>query len=115
MKKWAKEFEADPNSSISNVFGSLFAHYKNHSNFYEMMYQNGITDPILDAVKNKIDYAEDLDNKTAYSKAFFAYGLYGWILEWMKRGMVEDADGINSMLFETAKAYQDAANAIVKE
>ncbi len=115
MKKWTKDFEADPASSIFNVFGSLFTHYKDHRDFYEIMYQNGITDPILDAVKNKIDYSDDLDNRTAYSKAFFAYGMYGWILEWMKRGMSEDADGINSMLFETAKSYRDVANTMLQQ
>ncbi len=113
MKRWSEDFEADKNASIFTVFGSLFKHYKDQRDFYEIMYQNGITDPILDAVKNKIEYSDDLDNKTAYSKAFFAYGMYGWILEWMKRGMAEDSDDINAILLETAKAHRDVTNQLI--
>ena len=39
-----------------------------------------------------------LKNREAYEKAFWAYDIYGWLLEWMGRGMVESADDINAML-----------------
>lgn len=52
-----------------------------------------------DTIKEKIGLTLELSNQTAYEKAFFAYDLYGWILEWIGRGMTESPEGINNMLF----------------
>ena len=32
------------------------------------------------------------ENIEAYIKSFWAYGIYGWLIEWMKRGMPESGD-----------------------
>jgi len=52
---------------------------------------------ILETIKEKTGLVSSLSNKEAYEKAFFSYGLYGWICEWIKRGMKESADEINSL------------------
>ena len=41
--------------------------------------------------------AEDT-NIWAYTKSFIAYGTYGWIEEWIARGMEESADTMAEML-----------------
>ena len=52
---------------------------------------------ILDTIKLKINLSKDDPNIDAYGKAFFAYGLYGWICEWIDRGMQETPDEINEL------------------
>lgn len=32
------------------------------------------------------------------TQAYFAYGLYGWISEWIRRGMKEDGKELNAMI-----------------
>lgn len=39
-----------------------------------------------------------MDNMTAYTLAFVANGILGWIEEWLKRGMCESAETMTSLL-----------------
>ncbi len=98
IKEWGKLFENDPASNPSNVFGSLFGHYKNHADFYMILFQNGLADIMLNTIKNVCGPNSEMNNKDAYGKAFFAYGIYGWLMEWMSRGMQESPEEINVML-----------------
>lgn len=98
INEWATGFERDPSSSFFNVFGSLFQHYKDHADFYLLLYKNGLTETILETIKARLDINDGLENEDAYMKSFLAYGIYGWVMEWMKRGMVEEFNDINAML-----------------
>lgn len=98
LKSWGSEFEANPNSSINNVFGSLFEHYRANKDIYILIHNAGLSEIILDTIIAKVELEPSLPNPIAYHKAFFAYGLYGWICEWISRGMPESADEINQML-----------------
>ncbi len=104
IKEWGKEFENDPASSPYNVFGSLFAHYKKHAKFYTMLCRQNMSYLMLDTIKEKVGLVAELSNQEAYGKAFFAYGLYGWVLEWIGRGMRETPDEINRILLRNAVA-----------
>lgn len=41
---------------------------------------------------------DDLENVAAYTVAFISYGTYGWIEEWISRGMQESAEEIATLL-----------------
>lgn len=99
IKQWGHEFETNPDSSIVNVFCSLFNHYKRNSDFYTLLCKQNMTDLILDSIINKIGLTPELDNKEAYEKAYLAYGIYGWVIEWIKRGMKESAEEINETFY----------------
>ncbi|MDO5519798.1 MAG: TetR-like C-terminal domain-containing protein [bacterium] len=101
INQWAEKFVEDPNSSINNVFGSLFQYYKDHADFYKLLVDNGLSDCMLTVIKERVGMSSNLPNKLAYKKAFFAYGLYGWLLEWMNKGMQEGADEIQAMLLDS--------------
>lgn len=98
IQEWGTGFENDPDSSVFNVFGSLFRHYKEHSSFYSILIRQNMSYIILETIKGKIGLLPELSNREAYEKAFFAYGLYGWICEWIQRGMQESPEEINDML-----------------
>lgn len=98
IREWGMHFENDPNSSASNVFGSLFQHYKEHSSFYSILIRQNMSYIILDTIKEKVGLVPELSNEEAYGKAFFAYGLYGWVCEWIQRGMQESPEDINRMI-----------------
>ena len=98
LSEWTAKFESEPESDLKKMFGSLFQHYKDHADFYMLLYQNGLTETMLEAIKQRCGLTPDIpDNREAYGKAFIAYGIYGWLMEWMARGMVESADEINAM------------------
>ena len=53
---------------------------------------------MLHTIQERCGLQPELGNREAYEKAFWTYGIYGWLLEWMGRGMAESADDINAML-----------------
>ncbi len=97
---WGKQFENDPKSSFFNVFGSLFHHIKKNAEFYTILEKQNMSYLLLDAIKNKTNLSKDDPNIDAYGKAFFAYGLFGWISEWIQRGMKESPDEINALFVQ---------------
>ena len=38
-----------------------------------------------------------MPNLEAYMKSFWAYGIYGWLLEWIKRGMQESGKELETL------------------
>ena len=46
-----------------------------------------------------------MQNLEAYMKSFWAYGIYGWMLEWIKRGMQESGKELTA-LFSFARKTQ---------
>lgn len=92
IQEWGKEFESDPHSSPDNVLASLFSHYRKHKDFYLAIVHNGCGRFVFAAIDQRVGAKPEMENRTAYGQAFFAYGLYGWITEWMKRGMQESGE-----------------------
>jgi hypothetical protein len=38
-----------------------------------------------------------MQNLEAYMKSFWAYGIYGWMLEWIRRGMQESGKELSAL------------------
>lgn len=97
-KKWGDEFESDPQSSPFNIFESLFNHYKANCAFYQLLYKAGLSSLLLDTIIEIAGAKPEMNNKEAYGKSFIAYGIYGWVNEWIRRGMLESGEELNAML-----------------
>ena len=39
----------------------------------------------------------DMPNLEAYLKSFWAYGIFGWIKEWIQRGMTESGEELERL------------------
>ncbi len=81
-------------------FGSLFGHFKENRRFYSLLFKNDLGYLLQTELVNIAGPKPEFDNKLAYQRAYFSYGLYGWIKEWMVRGMPEDTEDINRLLRE---------------
>lgn len=44
---------------------------------------------MLETILDTIQITGEMANLEAYMKSFWAYGIYGWMIEWIKRGMPE--------------------------
>ena len=77
---------------------AIYVYIKQNKKFYTLLYKQNMSGVILETIKDKVGLIPSLSNREAYEKAFFSYGLYGWICEWIKRGMKESAEGINHLL-----------------
>ncbi len=97
VQAWAETFTADPNSSADKIFASLFRHYKEHENFYMMLYRNKLTYLIRDTIYHRSGIQPEMSDNESYRLAFLSYGIYGWVCEWMGRGMKEIPEDITQI------------------
>ena len=103
IKEWGHLYETNPESSPETLFPSLFDFYKEHKDFYTILYQSGMSSVMLDTILRTIQISPEMANLEAYLKSFWAYGIYGWMIEWIKRGMPESGSEL-LLLFKSANS-----------
>ena len=52
---------------------------------------------MMETIISTIQITPDMQNLEAYTKSFWAYGIYGWLLEWIKRGMPESGKELSAL------------------
>ena len=90
-------FEAAPSSRPEGLFPSLFDFYREHREFYTILYSRGMFSIIMETIIDTIRITPDMPNLEAYMKSFWAYEIYGWLQEWKKRGMEEDGKKLKDL------------------
>ena len=79
----------------------LMDFYKLHSNFYLTLYQSNHKHLIQEFIVKEQDVSQDVPTIIAYTVSAFSYLIYGWIIEWIKRGMKESSKEIIDMFENT--------------
>ena len=102
IQEWGKLYEANPESAPETLFPSLFDFYREHRDFYTTLYEAGMSTIMMDTIISTIQITLEMPNLEAYMKSFWAYGIYGWMLEWIKRGMQESGSELIG-LFQLAR------------
>ena len=102
IKEWGKLYESNPESAPETLFPSLFDFYRDHRDFYTTLYNAGMSFVMMETIIGTIQITPEMQNLEAYMKSFWAYGIYGWMLEWIKRGMKESGKELLT-LFKLAK------------
>ena len=102
IQEWRRLYEANPSSSMENLLPSLADFYRDHKDFYTTLYHAGMSYVMLETILSTVEIAPEMPNIEAYMKSFWAYGIYGWLLEWIKRGMPEGGIEL-STLFSRAR------------
>ena len=62
---------------------------------------------MTETIIGTIQIMPEMPNLEAYMKSFWAYGIYGWMLEWIKRGMQESGNELKALF---AFAHQGNEN-----
>ena len=65
------------------------------------LYQVGLSVIVLQRLLGQSEITPEIPNALDYLKSSIAYLLYGWIVEWMERGMQESGT-------EPAKMFEEA-------
>ena len=97
---WSQEFNSRNNTNINDMYGSLFSHLKENSDFYVNLQKRNLFHLFLNIMLEESGVKPENDNLSAYVNSFIIYGTYGWILEWIRRGMEESAETMIALLKE---------------
>ncbi len=101
LEKWRCGYDKHGSTDISEMFGSLFAHFKSNKKYYSLLYRQGLSNLLLDTIIKICGAKLEQSNAEAYFAAFMSYGLYGWINEWFARGMTESAETMTKLLLKS--------------
>ena len=97
IKEWGRLYESDPESAPETLFPSLFDFYRDHRDFYITLYNAGMSSIMMETIIGTIRITPEMQNLEAYMKSFWAYGIYGWMLEWIRRGMQESGKELSAL------------------
>lgn len=97
FKEWTGEADKKENRPLSELLGLLFAHFEKHKDFYSLLNERNLTYLLKDVVIELCGPKPEHCKEEAYTKAYAAYALYGWIEVWFQRGMQESAEEIAGM------------------
>lgn len=98
MQEWAKEWGQLTPGNPNDFSVSLLNFYKQHSEFYLLLYKAGLSEVILDTILKSAEITPELPNAVAYLKSAMAYMVYGWVIEWIHRGMQESGTELAEMM-----------------
>lgn len=107
--EWKQVYEQQEHSAPTEILVSLLDFYKEHSEFYLALYQAGLSEIILKTLLEQVEISPELPNAVAYLRSSIAYLIFGWIVEWMKRGMPESGTELAKMISD---AQQNEKNTI---
>ena len=99
--QWKQSYDAVEHTAPNELLVSLLDFYKERSDFYLALYQAGLAGIVLQTLLEQSEITPEMPNAMAYLKSSIAYMLYGWVVEWMKRGMQESGTELLKM-FQTA-------------
>ena len=97
FQEWAAEGSQAENKPLSEFLRSLFSHFEKHRDFYELLNQRNLIYLLKDIIIRICGPKPEHSKEEAYTRAYIAYTLYGWIEVWFQRGMQETAEEIAGM------------------
>ncbi len=109
---WAEDIDKDPSANIYNFFQSLFQHFQMNQSFYKILYKQNMSSMILAAIRDRLNMDKDISLNVLYSRAFTAYGIFGWIDVWFSKGMKETPEELNRIIIENLNDLIIGARAI---
>ncbi len=95
---WHEDYEKQNIDSNASLYGSLFKHLSDNREFYLLLRKRNLFHLFLDVLLEQSGPKPEMDNTWAYITAFIAHGTYGWIEEWVNRGMQESGETMTEML-----------------
>lgn len=95
--EWTDEWQKKDGSPLSEQIRTMIAHFEKHRDFYKLLNNRGLSYLLKDVIIGLCGPKPEYEKVQAYTTAYFAYVLYGWIDVWFQRGMRESSDEIAEM------------------
>lgn len=98
FRSWVNEWENTPGFPLDKGIYQMFSHFEMNRDFYSLLNKRGMVYLLKDIILDLCGFNPDQEVIAAYSSAYVAFFLYGWIEVWFRRGMRETADELASYL-----------------
>lgn len=98
LNEWNKEHPKADKDTEDDILGDIFAYITEYKDFYLLLRDRGIFYFFKDIIINILGPKPEYPNFGAYTAAFIANGIYGWIEEWFLRGMQESGEEMTRLL-----------------
>lgn len=98
LATWHNEYHIQSKESNVELYASLFEHIIEYKDVYLLLNKRNLFHLVLNALLDIFGPKSELDNMWAYTSSFITYGTFGWIVEWMNRGMQESAEKMATLL-----------------
>ena len=98
FNEWDHDYKSRNVNNSLDFNQELLDFYKRNSSLYMTLFNNGMEDIIVNSLLSSADIKEDDPNHIAYLKSSIVYLVYGWVHEWMKRGMQESGTELSQMM-----------------
>ena len=95
---WKENDKKRTDPSRDAFVESLLNFYKSNQTFYLSLCHAGLSSIVRDTILSSIPIEPADPNPVAYVKSSIAYMIYGWVDEWMKRGMQESGTELVRMM-----------------
>ncbi|MDO5602368.1 MAG: TetR/AcrR family transcriptional regulator [Oscillospiraceae bacterium] len=96
--QWKKGYERQKHTAPTEILIALLDFYQEHAVFYLALYQAGLSEIVLGTLLQQTEISPELPNAAAYLRSSVAYMIFGWVIEWMKRGMQESGTELAKMI-----------------
>lgn len=97
LQHWSDAYVPDEKDG-TKLYSSLFVHLETNKDLYLLLKQQNLLYLFMDVFMERYGTKPEYDNASAYATAFVSYGIYGWINEWIARGMQETAGMMAELL-----------------
>lgn len=88
---WLDKWKKNPGLPLSKLIYQVFSHFEANRDFYSLLSKRGQVYLLKDVILDLCGFNPEQDVVSAYSSAYVAFFLYGWIEVWFRRGMKETA------------------------
>ncbi len=103
FNEWHNDYDVRNKDNSLDFNAELLDFYKSHSDFYLALYDSGLENIIMNTIVSSAHISGNDSNPVAYLKSSIAYMIYGWVHEWMKRGMQESGTELSEMIRQAQK------------
>ncbi len=96
--EWTAEYDKRLSQSDDELMVGMFAHLGANRDFYMLLCKRKLLYLLKNVLKEIIGPKPEYENLIAYTTAFIFSGIFGWIEEWLNRGMQESEEEMALLL-----------------
>ncbi|MBP3889120.1 MAG: TetR/AcrR family transcriptional regulator [Cellulosilyticum sp.] len=98
LNEWNQNHAKMSEHIEDDILGDMFAYITEYKEFYLILRDRDIFYLLKDIITDILGPKAEYPNLGAYTAAFIANGIYGWIEEWFLRGMQESGEEMTKLL-----------------